>query len=264
MPTIREYHELLVGRPLDLGRVSTVEGLQEVTIHAHQLQFDLSGHMCHEEQPLAIGRNLRLGDGRAGHFQDLDFVTGHDIVTLQGTGGWLRKSPFVYDVDDRRMRTKRHGRQRRGSGRSGRRTTGRNRGMKGMRLRRSTAAGTRVNVRRRCDKQAYKTNCYKQGQDARKASGGHRLSLLLYAFSSKRGGHSSHNVAFLIAAKIFCNSSGLLTTFGGSRRCCCGLCSLRLHSPQQHRREPPAARHQAPEELQSFYIFISGYLLLEC
>ncbi len=36
------------------------------------------------------------------------------------------------------------------------------------------------------------------------------------------------------------NYSGLLTTFGGSQEVfCCGLCSRRLQSPQQKRREPP-------------------------
>src|SRR5438132_475784 len=158
--------------------------------------------MGHEEQPLAIGRNLRFGDGRARHFQDLDFVAGRNIVALQGTESRLRRCSFIYDVDNRRMRTKRYGRYRRGSGRSRRRAIGRKRGMKGMRLRRSIA-GARMNEWRTCDKQAYKTNCYKRGQNARKASSVHRFSLLLYAFSSKRGGHSSYNVGLLSVARIF-------------------------------------------------------------
>src|SRR5438132_10339381 len=103
MSTIREHYELLGCRPLGFGRIATVEGLQELAIHAYQLQFDLSRYMSHEEQPLPICRNLRLGDGRAGHFQDLDFVAGHDVVALQGTESRLRSCPFVHDVDNRRM-----------------------------------------------------------------------------------------------------------------------------------------------------------------
>jgi len=43
--------------------------------------------MSHEEQPLPIGRDLRLGDGRAGHPHDLDFGAGHHIVPFQGAEG---------------------------------------------------------------------------------------------------------------------------------------------------------------------------------
>src|SRR5437588_12608301 len=43
--------------------------------------------MSHEEQPLPIGRDLRLGDGRAGHPHDLDFGASHTIVPFQGAEG---------------------------------------------------------------------------------------------------------------------------------------------------------------------------------